>query len=69
MFLVLMKMRRIKSYLNAVLTLASVNAVTFHATLTIFPGLDFREKNIKLKTFDLIGIELYHRFFLFSISH
>ena len=47
----------------------AVDAVTFHATLTIFPGLGFREKDIKPKTYYLIGIELYHRFFPFLVSH
>ena len=50
-------------------TVASVDAVTFDATLTNFPGLAFREKDIKQKTYGLIGIELFHRIFLLLIFH
>ena len=50
-------------------TVASVDAITFHATLTNFPGLVFRDKDIEQKTYDLIGIELFHRIFLFFIFH
>ena len=49
--------------------MASVDAVTFDATLTNFPGLVFREKDIKQKTYGLKGIELFHSIFLFLISH
>ena len=46
-----------------------MDAITFHATLTNFPGLVFRDKDIEQKTYDLIGIELFHRIFLFFIFH
>ena len=49
--------------------MASADAVTFDATLTNFPGLVFREKDMKQKTCGLIGIELFHRIFLLLISH
>ena len=37
-------------------------------TLTSFPGLGCREKDIKPKTYHLIGIKLYYRISFFNIS-
>ena len=51
-------------------TVASVDAVTFDATLINFPGLVFREKDIKQKkTYGLISIEIFYRIFLLLIFH
>ena len=56
-------------FLTLSYTVASVDAVTFDATLTNFPGLVFKENDIEQKTHGLIDIELFHRIFLLLIFH
>ena len=55
---------RVSSQLTLSYTAASVDAVT----LMNFPGLIDKDKDIEPKTHVPIGVQLHHRFFLFSVS-